>query len=38
MCWLASLFNAPAINAERMLGGMLALSVVWIVLSRASNG
>lgn len=38
MRWASSLFNAPAISAGRMLGGMLVLSSIWIVLSRASNG
>ena len=37
MRWAADLFNAPAISAGRMLGGMLALSAVWLLLRRFTN-
>lgn len=38
MRWASALFNAPAISAGRMLGGMLVLFSIWFVLSQASNG
>ncbi len=38
MRWATDLFNAPAIGAGRMLGGMLALFSIWFVLSRATGG
>ncbi|MEM9345887.1 MAG: DMT family transporter [Planctomycetota bacterium] len=34
MRWASALFNAPAIGAGRMFGGMLALSVFWLLVRR----
>lgn len=37
MRWASGVFNAYAISAGRMLGGLLALMAVWEILRRASN-
>ncbi|MEM6504937.1 MAG: DMT family transporter [Planctomycetota bacterium] len=37
MRWASAVFNAPAISAGRMLGGMLALSVFWLLVRRFAS-
>lgn len=38
MRWASGVFNAPAINTGRMLGGAAALFAVWFVLRAMSGG